>query len=181
MLTHTPWNFALTSAVTVFCKAIFTFLRWKVSHPVVKPPLYQKKEEKTVEGGKIQMGGKLRLLKPLWCSVGSGWGRFLFFHLARTNPCSFFFGLKWALKQVKQCSLRQDSASSKDTCRETARNTSFWLFLLCSYTLPCEYLHHRPTSSCCVLNFSCTFLWTSVVTICKDPSAQHWTLSLFCE
>lgn len=106
---------------------------------------------KTAEGGKLQMGGKLRLLKPWWCSVGScsGGGRFLFLHLARTHPSSFFSGLKCALKQVKQRSLRQGSASSGDTAEKTARNTSFWFSFLCSYGLPCEYLHHRPTAHCC--------------------------------
>lgn len=90
------------------------------------------------------------------------------FHLVRSHPSPFFCGLKWALKQVKQRSLRQGSASSGDTCRETARNTSFWFLFLCSYSLLCEYLHHRLTASCCSLLFL-YFPWTSVVTICKDP------------
>ena len=33
------------------------------------------------------------------------------FHLARTHPTSFFPGSKWAVKQVKQRSLRRGSAS----------------------------------------------------------------------
>lgn len=45
----------LMLAVTVFCKTIFTSLRGRMNHPRMK--LFIGEEtEKTVEGGKIQMG-----------------------------------------------------------------------------------------------------------------------------
>lgn len=62
-----------------------------------------------------------------------------------SNISLLFLLWKWALKQ--ECSFRQGLVSSGDTCRETARKTSFWFLYLLSYSLPCECLQHRSTAS----------------------------------
>lgn len=117
-----------------------------------------------IPGWNTENRGRRRNMNGENCEDSSGLHVVLLARVAVEEDFSFSFGanislffLLWfkvsELKQVKQGSLRQGLVSSGDTCRETARNNSFWFLFLCSYSLPSEYLLHRPTVSCCSLLF----------------------------